>query len=47
MGSGAKSHRIMAAIDKVIDGHGGWRWNLRLREGLRKYIRSPPQQMLW
>jgi hypothetical protein len=24
----------MAAIDKVIDEHGGWRWNLRLREGL-------------
>jgi hypothetical protein len=47
MGSGDKSHRLMAAIDKVIDEHGGWRWNLRPREGLRKRIRSPPQQMLW
>jgi hypothetical protein len=47
MGSGAKSHRIMAAIDRVIDEYGGWRWNLRLREGLWKRIRSPPQQKLW
>jgi hypothetical protein len=37
----------MAAIGKAIDEHGGWRWNLRLRERLWKHIRSPPQQMLW
>jgi hypothetical protein len=37
----------MVAIDEVIDEHGGWRWNLRLREGLQKHTRSPPQQMLW
>jgi hypothetical protein len=46
MGSGGKSHRLMAAIDKVIDEHGGWRWNFRLREGLWKRIGSQPQQML-
>jgi hypothetical protein len=46
MGSGVKSHRLMAAIDRVIDQHGGWRWNLQLREGHRQPIRSPPQQML-
>jgi hypothetical protein len=34
MGSGKNSHGLMAAIDEVIDEHGAWRWNLRLREGL-------------
>jgi len=47
MGSGGKSHRLMAAIDKVTDEHGGWRWNLRLRRGLRKRITSPPLHVLW
>jgi hypothetical protein len=34
VGSGGKSHHLVAAIDKVIDEHGGWGWKLRLREGL-------------